>query len=113
MSTEEIDDDDLQFDAEFARQLIGKHVLIGVTVQDRRGKFTRQEQFHGTVLSADEIAGIKVMLRGAREGEEKWLPPATNVFERAEPGVYKLRSTGEEVVDPDFTATWLLRQPDA
>ena len=112
MSVEDTDDD-LEFDTEFAQQLIGKHVLIGVTVQNRRGEFTRQEQFHGIVLSADEKAGIKVMLKGTREGEENWLPPATNVFEPAEPGVYKLRSTGEEVVDPAFTATWLLRQPDA
>jgi hypothetical protein len=106
-------DDDLEFDAEFAQRLIGKHVLIGVTVQNRRGEFTRQEQFHGTVLSADATAGITMRLKGAREGEEKWLPPATNVFEPAEPGVYKLRSTGEDVVNPDFTASWLLTQPDA
>ena len=105
--------EDLEFDAEFAKRLVGKYVLIGIAVQDRRGELKRQKQFHGTVLSADAQSGIKVALKGVREGEEEWLPPATSVFEPAEPGVYRLRSTDEEVTDPDFTASWLLTQPDA
>ncbi len=32
------------------------------------------------------------------------LPPAPEAFSRAEPGVYTLRSTGEEVQGLDYTA---------
>jgi hypothetical protein len=107
------EDLDLEFDEGVAAELIGKYVLVGVTVEDRRGAHKRDEQFHGTVLSADRKSGIKVALRGTREGQTKVLPPATNIWQRAEKGVYRLRSTGEKVVDPDFTATWQLIQPDS
>jgi hypothetical protein len=111
MSTES-SDKDLSFDEEFAGTLVGRYVLIGLTVHDVQGNLRRHEQLHGTVLSADCKAGIAVLLRGAREGETKWLPPVTSVFESAKPGTYTLNTTGEDVVDPDFIATWLVSQPD-
>ncbi|SRR6266403_132591 len=103
----------LDFDPDFAATLIGKYILVGVTVEDRRGEFRRNEQFHGTVLAADACAGITLRLGGSRDGEEKTLPPTTKVFESAPRGTYTLRTTGEKVVDPDFTVTWRLIQPDA
>jgi hypothetical protein len=87
-------------DVDFARTLPGKLVLIGITVEDRHGQFLRQEQFHGTVVSADPEAGIELALRGRHDGETKWLPPATHLFEPAPPGTYTLRTSGEQVVDP-------------
>jgi len=107
------DDGRPEFDLAFAQSLIGKYVLVGVTVEDRRGQLKRHEQFHGTVISADAHAGIKLVLCGEREGETKWLPPATHVFDSAQKGTYTLRATGERVIDPDFTAQWVLVQPDA
>ncbi len=101
------------FDHAFARELIGKYVLVGITVQDKRGEFKRREQFHGTVVSADESSGIVLSLLGLRTGEFKTLPPMTEVFEAAPKGTYSLKDTGEDVVDPDFTCTWRLTQPDA
>ena len=101
------------FDEEFARTLVGKSVLIGITVHDQRGQFKRREQFFGTVMSADRGAGIAVALGGKRQGELKRLPPVTSVFEVAEPGTYALRDTGEEVVDPAFISTWSVTEPDA
>ena len=107
------DDGRPQFDAALALELVGKYVLVGVTVEDRRGELRRDEQFHGFVVSADAELGIELLLRGAREGERKWLPPATHVFRVAPPGAYNLRSTEETVVDPDFTSQWVLVEPDA
>jgi hypothetical protein len=107
------EDSEADFDAVFAADLIGKYVLVGVRIEDKRGTFKRDEQFHGTVLSADPKSGIKIALLGSRAGETKTLPPVTHVWQRAAKGVYRLRSTGEKVVDPDFTATWQLVQPDA
>jgi len=102
----------LTFDAALAEILIGKRVLVGITYANRRGETTRSEQVFGTVTSADR-QGIRVALDGVRRGETKWLPPATGVFRPAPRGEYRLRSTGEVVVDPDFTAQWTVKQPDA
>lgn len=107
------DDGRPEHDEGFASELVGKRILVGVTVEGKRGEFKRHEQFYGKVVSADARVGIKLSLLGARSGESKTLPPATHVFEPAPKGVYTLRSTGERVVDPDFTCTWLLVQPDA
>lgn len=102
----------LTFDAALAETLIGKRVLVGITYEDRRGEMTRSEQVFGTVTSADP-QGIRVALDGVRRGEIKWLPPSTGVFRPAPRGEYRLRSTGEVVVDPNSTAQWTVKQPDA
>ena len=107
------DDGRPPFDQALARQLVGKYVLVGVTIQDKRGEFKRREQFHGTVVSANEQSGIVLSLLGTRAGEFKTLPPMTEVFEPAPRGTYSLKDTNEEVVDPDFMCTWMLTQPDA
>jgi len=49
-------------------------------------------------------------LEGQRTGEEYNLPPDTRSFRRAGPGEYRLRSTGETVIDPDFTVTFSIRK---
>lgn len=74
------DDGRPQFDAALALELVGKYVLVGVKVDDRWGEIRRHEQFHGTIVSADAAVGIDLLLRGAREGERKWLPPAPHGF---------------------------------
>ncbi len=107
------DDGRPPFDHDFASELVGKLVLVGITYQDRRGEVTRQEQIFGTVVSADARRGVLVSLQGSRVGETKWLPPSTHAFEPAPKGEYRLRSTGEVVVNPDFLAQWTSTQPDA
>ena len=107
------DDGRPPFDHAFAKALVGKRVLVGITYKDRRGETKRHEQLFGTVVSTDPREGITLALEGSRKGETKWLPPATDVFQAAPKGKYRLRFTGEVVVDPDFTAQWTLTQPDA
>jgi hypothetical protein len=101
-----------QFDEAFAQTLVGKTILVGRTIQDKRGELKGQDQFWGTVESASS-SGIVLALQGLRAGERQTLPPATDWLERAQPGNYKLRSTGETVVDPDFLLTVRLTRPDA
>ena len=107
------DDGRPPFDSTFARNLIGKLVLVDITYQDRRGETKRHEQIFGKVVSADARDEIRVALAGVRAGEIKWLPPSTDAFQVAPKGKYRLRSTGEVVVDPDFLAQWTSTQPDA
>ena len=86
--------------------IVGKHVLIGLTYVDERGDVTRQEQRHGLIVRADD-EGVTVQLAG-RTGDEMRLPPAREAFEPAAEGEYRLRQTGEVVVNPDLIATWTI-----
>ena len=107
------DDGRPPYDAAKAASLLGKIVLVGVTVEDKRGELRRQEQYFGRVTDVDPRHGITIALMGAREGETKNLTPHPDVFEAASPGTYRLRPTGETIVDPAYTCTWTLVQPDS
>src|SRR5262245_40136632 len=101
--------DERIWDDEFARAMVGKTLLVGLTYIDPDGD--RIEQLHGQVVSVHDRRGIELRLAGTREGEIFLLPPdLSNVF-AAEPGLYTLRATGEVVEDPDYTATWEIHPP--
>jgi hypothetical protein len=97
-------------------ELIGKTVLIGLTFADADGNVQAREQRHGVIENADPEEGVGVRLVAPGQpwdGEIYRLPPHRKAFTPAEPGVYRLHSTGEAVVDPDFTTTWEIRSPHA
>lgn len=94
------------WDTTIAVDLIGKVLLVGATYFAADGTFIEQEQFYGKVISASTAGGIVIELEGKRSGEQFTLPPDTRSIYRAAAGDYRLRSTGEVVVDPDFTATY-------
>jgi len=104
-----MDDDRPRWDQRFADQLDGAVVLVGMTYNEPSGK--RLEQFFGTVIAAHETEGVTLLLEGTRAGETFRLPPDLRAFFPARPGSYRLRTTGEIVVDPDFTATWERNAP--
>ncbi len=83
-------------------ELIGKVMLVDLTYFDKGGERTGQIQVWGTVGRVD-VEGIYLT---RSTGEELQLPPDVSAVKRAKPGEYKLHSTGEVVVNPDFTATW-------
>ena len=91
-----------------AESLVGKTVLVGLTFVNAQDKAVEQRQYHGLIESADERDGFAV--RRADTGELEWLPPDLRAFETAAPGEYRLRSTGEVVVDPDLLSTWTIEQ---
>lgn len=99
------------WDSARALSLVAKRVLIGITYCDQDDNFLEQKQLHGTIIEADAKKGFAVRLEGQREGEVYWLPPDLRAFEPAKPGEYRLRSTGEVVVDPDFISTWIVNRP--
>ncbi len=82
--------------------LPGKVLLVGITYYTEDNEFLEQKQFHGIVTEANaDLIRIK-----RADGTEFTLPPDLSSTKRARPGEYKLRSTGEIVVNPDFLATW-------
>jgi hypothetical protein len=110
MPTEELP----TWDDDQARGLIGKTVLLGLTFATADGDVVEQVQRHGIVEHADPEKGIGVRLIGPGQvwdGELYELPPDLRPFSEAAPGSYRLRSTGETIVDPDFTSTWEIRSP--
>jgi hypothetical protein len=95
-----------------AQSLLGQRLLLGVTVVDEGGEMVAQAQFHGRLVEADPAQGFALEL--ADEGGLAWLPPDMRAFRRAEPGEYRLASTGEVVMDPDLLANGTVTaDPDA
>ena len=94
-------------DAKAAR-FIGKHALVGLTYVNADGTVRKQVQLHGRITAVDETV-VTMRLHGS--DEEITLPPALEAFEPAEPGEYRLRTTGEVVVDPDLLASWTITAP--
>lgn len=92
------------WDHDQAERLHGSTVLVGLTYNEPAGM--RQEQIFGTVMAADPDEGITLRLEGRRSGQVYTLPPDLGAFIPAKPGTYRLRSTGEIVVDPDYTTSW-------
>ena len=86
-------------------QHIGKRLLVGISYEDHTGKLIRQEQFHGVIVEAGE-GGIVIERNDT--GARKSLPPE---LMEAPPGEYRLRTTGEVVVDPDYLARWTMKEP--
>ncbi|MBT2332317.1 hypothetical protein J7E49_00095 [Variovorax paradoxus] len=104
-------EEDHPWDAALAKTLPGKMVLVGLAYfgSDAEEPFEQQQLF-GRVISADRRKGILLSLEGQRTGEQFNLPPDTRSFQEAGLGEYRLRSTGEAVVNPDFTVTFSIRK---
>jgi len=103
-----------EWDDERAHALVGKTVLLGLTFKDAEGELIEQLQRHGVVTQADEDEGIIIRLVGPGQvwhGELYPIPPDLSSLSEAAPGAYRLRSTGETIVDPDFTSTWEIQSP--
>jgi hypothetical protein len=61
---------------------------------------------------AEEGIGVRLIAPGQPWDRELYtLPPDLSSLSDAAPGAYRLRATGETVVDPDFTSTWEIRAP--
>jgi hypothetical protein len=81
--------------------LIGKRLLVGITIRDRDGAIIERRQFHGPVTEVAD--GVVVVAQ--QDGPDTMLPADPGAFEAARPGTYRLPS-GVEVVNPDFLSTW-------
>ena len=87
--------------------LVNKTILIGLTYYTANNEFVEQKQFWGTVLESNEN---HILVR-LNDGEIFSLPPNLSSTEVAPPGEYRLRSTGEVIVDPDYLTTWNVNLP--
>lgn len=101
-----------EWDDEKAASLLGSFVLIGVSYLDGNGELESQLEAYGLVTEVDKLRGIAVKCEGRTwNGEVARFPPSTRIWYEAEPGEYRLRSTGEVIADPAFTTVWSCRSP--
>ncbi len=63
------------------------------------------------IISAERANGFQVALKGEKAGEIYKLPPWPSHFYPPAPGLYRLRSTGEEISGPDFTTSRTINPP--
>lgn len=96
-----------EYDEAFERrisheELVGKVLLVGITYYTADNELVEQKQFYGRVIrSCDKEVCIQ-----QNNGKELSLPGDLGSTKRARTGEYRLRSTGEVVVNPDFLSTW-------
>jgi hypothetical protein len=99
----------LEMDQSLAASYIGKYLLVGMTYLDHNEKLLEQKQFHGDIVRINDDEGIVIKLRGS--GNEFKLPPDIHSLKPAPQGEYRLRGSGEIVVNPDLMTTWTLTKP--
>lgn len=99
------------WDSQLAQSLVGKRVLLGINYCDHEDNLLEQRQVYGTIVQADARRGFALRREGQEARELFWLPPDIRAFRDARPGEYRLRSTGEIVVDPDLIAYWTVNRP--
>ncbi|MFO1369354.1 MAG: hypothetical protein U1F46_10195 [Marinagarivorans sp.] len=83
--------------------LIDKVLLIGITVLDQSSQPIAQIQVFGPIRRVDEN-GIVIERSGTQN--EFVIPPDFENLSPAKPGEYRLRSTGDVVVNPDYLSSW-------
>ena len=99
-----------EFDSAAADIYLGKYILIGVTYMNSAGQVEDSVQMHGVVESASRD-GIKVSLKGERDGQSWTMPADPSAISPAQPGRYQLPETGEIIENPDFICTWMVQKP--
>lgn len=86
---------------------IGKHLLAGLTYVDNNNEVVDQIQVHGIIT---RITDEGIFFDQAN-GEEFSLPPDVESLKPAGPGNYRLKSSGEVIVNPDYVSSWTIHAP--
>jgi hypothetical protein len=88
--------------------LVNKTVVIGLTFLNQQGEVDHRAQLAGTITSVGEDV-VRIELTN---GEEYTLPPDLDAFQPGKPGIYRSKTTGEVIENPDFITTWTIAPPD-
>ena len=97
-------------DSATAQTIMGKTVLICLTLDPEPSTEPERKQLFGTIMSFSEKDGIVVQLQNSTETFA--LPPFIQDLKKAAPGQYHLKATGEVIVDPDYLAFWVVQRFD-
>jgi hypothetical protein len=100
-----------EWDQSEADWLVGKTILVGIVFVAADGTTVKsQGRYHGKIVRAECNHGIVIACEGVWSGRTMTLPPYISAFHPADPGEYRLRSTGEVVKNPDVLTTWSITE---
>lgn len=99
-----------EFNKDRVSELIGKHIIIDITILDHENNFVEQFQLHGDIIRVNQ--DIEAVVKLYNSDEEYILPPDLSAIQEAPAGEYCFRSTGEVVVNPDLMTSWTIHQPN-
>jgi hypothetical protein len=88
-------------------EMIGKHILVGLTYVDQQDGPVEYKQLRGQIIRINEKEGIVIRLH--QTGKTFALPPDIATLQKAPRGQYRLQSTGEIINDPDYLTTWTIK----
>lgn len=97
------------WDEEFARDIIGQSLLVGISRLSSDGELIGREQVFGEIVSVDERNGIEIKKRV--DGTIFTIAPMITAIMPADPGRYELTDSDEIIDDPDFTLRLTLTEP--
>ena len=86
---------------------VGKTILIGITRQSATGD-VEHEQFAGRIIGFSEDE-YRLAIIACTDGVERTYPWDHRALSPAQPGEYRLRSTGEIIENPDWLMQWTIR----
>lgn len=98
-----------QHNSENIETLLGKHILIDVTVRAHDETLLERRQAHGDVIRVSPNEGVVVKLSDV--DNEMALPPDMDRFEPLEPGRYPLGTEGAAAENPDFRIDLTVHMP--
>ena len=102
-------DEGSSWDQDEAEWLIGKQVVVGITRLASDGVTVKaQSQYHGKIVSADEVDGFKVECEGKLAGRIMTLPPDLSAFRIVNSGEHKPQSTGEAADESEIVSNWTI-----
>lgn len=82
---------------------IGKVILVGLTFTNAGTGFHEQHQIHGLISRIRTDGFLEISIAA---GEVFLLPFEEGSLKKADPGLYREVSTGNEISDPDFITFW-------
>jgi hypothetical protein len=90
--------------------LIGRTLLVGITYLGSDGAVAGQIQRFGTITEVGTVPGSRLVI--AREGQPDFAVPFDPAALKVAPlGTYRLRETGEAVVNPELLGEWTVTRP--
>lgn len=85
--------------------ILNKIMLIGISYVNESKEIIKQVQFAGKIVEASQEKGI--IVKTVQDNRSILLPPDLSAIQQADPGEYKLKSTGEVILNPDLISTWI------
>ena len=110
------EDDNFDLDAYLLTHLpeydeyVGKHLLVSLTYVASTGTVDHKVQFHGIITRINEAI---IAVDRQDTGEEFTLPADLSALKVAAEGEYRLKPSGDVVVNPDYLAVWTIQKPEA